>query len=243
MILNNRAETSGIFTKNSLKILEDRWSIHCSPNSTGTTLKHTFRLDQDRIVENAAFIEDSKENLLYPIYIRRCSRFLGSHYDCKSIGKGDTVLEQYDPDKWTMYLTLLVAKNQELKSLECLEIGKPRIFYFRMFSICIMTGFVPVPSHTTDDYICMPTSTPKIDGMKNDIFPQKPNRSHSIAYLKAVLHSMQSSLADKFLPYLMLAEDGSPQIAALRALQTPVQREPSNWNTSISERLKGIGSR
>ena len=88
----------------------ERYSVHVSPDSPGTTIKRTARLETGRVMTTAMFVKDSKTELFAPLFARRCPDMKNPHYDSKPRPR-DTIIStgEFDPAKGALTYVLFVA--------------------------------------------------------------------------------------------------------------------------------------
>lgn len=140
-------------------VISEKYSIHPGEVGGGTTIKRTMPLADGRVLTTSAYIEDSKENLLWPIYSQRVSKFFPEYHGAKIREKDKSVvIAEYVQSSANLIISLFVSSiDRQLKEFPDTLTTLFRIPFSR-YTLGIYFNFIDLPSLPATDFAVFPTS-------------------------------------------------------------------------------------
>jgi hypothetical protein len=152
------------------------YSVHCSPNTAGFTVKHTLSLHGGGQVDTAQFKLPGPDGPATMIFGRTVPDLDLPRYILRA-RRRDEILRLYDADIGSMtmfYFVLAVSTDFDTASLNSnLHIIAAR---FRRFQLLALSGFFYVPAISEADLIHPGTSMPRFDPVQDpvQVVPPRP---------------------------------------------------------------------
>jgi hypothetical protein len=143
-------------THDGPKILEQRFSIHPSPNSLEfTTIKQTLNAEDGQSVTSVVLTDAVKKKTGFQIlFVRRVQNLLSERYILKPSAKKferSFVLADYDPELYTMFFGILLGHPDTPFDVKMNDVVVSH-FPFSRFKIVLLTSIAMIPSHWTTSY-------------------------------------------------------------------------------------------
>ena len=113
IIIKDRGERAAVINGKQVALIEDRWTIHLSSKSknSGTTINNHLRYFGEQPKDTAAYIANTSNFLLFPIYVRRCAILTHQQYDHNPHRKDETiVISQENDENSTLIYVIYLSK-------------------------------------------------------------------------------------------------------------------------------------
>lgn len=161
-------------TKNELDtpIIDQKFSIHVSPLSPGTTIKFHMRLSNGSNHTTALFVHGPKNRLISHVFSRAWGDVSNEKWDHAPKNKDDVINIGNIPSTYTNFITsiFVMAKNITPYSIE----HAPHFsINFSRFIIVIYTTFVNLPSPPAHQSIYSASSPLQINGIVSGSGPEE----------------------------------------------------------------------
>jgi len=146
-------------------LLEQRYSIHPSPNSAEfTTIKQTLNAEDGQSITSVILTDAVKKKTGFSIiFVRRVQNLESDRYILKESTKKHErtfVLAEYDPDLYTMLFGVLIGHPDTKFDATASGIVVNH-FPFKQFKIILLESIVMMPSHSTSQYTHAVTLPPE----------------------------------------------------------------------------------
>lgn len=156
-------------------LLEQRYSIHPSPNSAEfTTIKQTLNAANGQSITSVVLTDAVKKKSGFSIlFVRRVQDLASDRYTLKESTKKyerTFVLADYDPNLYTMLFGVLIGHPETIFDASASGIVVSH-FPFQRFKIILLTSIIMMPSHWTTQYthaVTLPPETPT-QGMSPEV--------------------------------------------------------------------------
>jgi hypothetical protein len=147
------------------RILQQRYSIHPSPNSSDfSTIKQTINAEDGQSITSVVLTDAIKRKTGFSILlVRRVQNLTPDKYILeKSAKKYERafVLADYDPELYTMFFGVFIGHNDTPFDVRPQDIVVSH-FPFARFKIILFTSLAPMPSHWTTSYAHAVTLPPE----------------------------------------------------------------------------------
>ncbi|RVT43674.1 hypothetical protein [Sphingobium algorifonticola] len=144
------------------RILTDRISVHTSDRSGGTTIKRTFEVASGDRLACAAYIRNSKENLLWPTRFVRWQDFRILPKPVAKSGKDSFVdMGWFNPAVQALVTSLVIGgRNNELPKIPGFDLHQAS---FSRFKVGIYCTFVCTPAYSSGDSFETGTSDQRLN--------------------------------------------------------------------------------
>lgn len=133
-------------------IINQKYSVHCSPNSPTNinAVKHILELSNQKTVETRHYTKAIKQNNSFaPLYIARSPDLSNPRYEIDRTKKDVTILGKYNPKKSVLYYMIAVGKHDNVPAFSNEDDFNSRSVVFKEFSVTIVWSFGCTPSDHT----------------------------------------------------------------------------------------------
>jgi len=146
----------------------ERYSVHMSPQSTGTTLKRTVTLADGRAITSVYFVKDSKNSLLSHLYTKACP-ILSNRYDLRIREKDALVkIGAFSRGDFTTFIfTVLVG--DATRTFPNLRDHSLVTFAFGHFEIAIYSSYLNLPATDNSVTITGATAPKRVNGIATGV--------------------------------------------------------------------------
>lgn len=172
-------------------LLEQRYSIHPSPNSAEfTTIKQTLNAADGQSITSVLLTDAiKKRNGFSIISVRRVQDLSGNRYILKEQTKKNErtlILAEYDPSLYTMFFGILIGHPDVIfdASASGVVVGH---FPFSRFKIILLTSIVMMPSHYSTQYthaVTLPPEQPMLGMSQETLRYQMTGKSPEICMVQ-----------------------------------------------------------
>jgi hypothetical protein len=168
-------------------LLEQRYSIHPSPNSAEfTTIKQTLNAADGQSITSVVLTDAIKKRTGFSIIsVRRVQDLSGDRYILKEGTKKHErtlILAEYDPSLYTMFFGLLIGHPEVAFDASASGIVVSH-FPFRRFKIILLTSILMMPSHHSTQYthaVTLPPEQPMLGMSQETLRYQMTGKSPEI---------------------------------------------------------------
>lgn len=168
---------------------EEHLSVHMSPASPGTTIKQTVRFENGSHVTYSSFVEDSKTQLLWPLFSATAPRFTKTNVTRKRARDRQVTFARYHPRSATLVYSVFVSSSGFQHSPSQSPVNLVRVAFSR-FEIGVFFSFMCLPSRLTEEIQVGATSPRQIDGV--------PHKGEAVAQRSFELDEVEPFVVQTF---------------------------------------------
>ena len=183
------------------KITHEKYSVHNSPNSDGTTVNYLQENSAGQKRQHASFINGPRNQLCWPLLMHRFRGCDTNEADRVKANDRVFVLPAYSSHTFTLILSLVVS-DRDLRPPASDSWGLHEMI-FSKFRIGVYYSWILSPSHQSSENVQLLTSSPTINGFIQGSFrePADPASEDTItSYLaatrKEIIHRYSAKFKD-----------------------------------------------
>jgi hypothetical protein len=165
--------------KGDISLIGERFTVHPSDESSGTTIKRTAPLADGRHLTTAAFVEGPKDQLFVPLWAQYAPKLDLQRYECTPRSK-DTVhvLADYNETGSTLLYFVFATSKTRVAPNYPDNAGQKLTIEFRCFNIVVYFAFINLGAMPWYD-MCVTSSGPEQDTLT----PTKQNEAVALTFL------------------------------------------------------------
>ncbi|MDR6625168.1 hypothetical protein [Caulobacter segnis] len=145
-------------------IVEQRLSVHYSPNSHGTLIKRTAVLGNRDVITNTTFVKDSKQVLLAPLWTKICPELIDRY--APKVRSKDKIVDigrfRKDHACTLVYTAVVGEAGRTWPAIAGLALHSAQ---FRKFSIAVYSSYLNWPASHMSHILMIATSPEQINGV------------------------------------------------------------------------------
>ena len=181
---------------NKIAVSGQRYSVHCSPNSEGRTVKHTLDFSGNGKIDSAQFYLPGFDGFTALLFGKTVQNLAPKKYLLMK-NNNDKIIKlcQFDIGIMTMFYFIIITDiDYEIKNYNSKM--NVKILQFSKFNLVVLSGFFPVPALPEADIMHLCTSIPRFDPNDAPLYLEPPNPSFSFQYWLDFAESAVPKLAD-----------------------------------------------
>lgn len=150
-------------------ISHEKFSIHRSPASSGTTIVKTLNIASS--LRASAFIEDSSVDLCWLFYARACPDIRNERYRLK-VREKDEVIEIAEAPTAEHSLFFFLLAQRKTGNLENIDGFRLYVKEFEHFNLGVYTTYVDIPTSPMSYQVDITTSNARLDQQPMSSLPE-----------------------------------------------------------------------